>query len=342
MAKILFYAHDPGGANAIAPVAMSLSERGWEVVCRANGPALKILPNVLEAGDDDADRLFDSVRPDFVVTGTSAADMVEKRLRVVSRAKGVRSMSVLDHWVNYGIRFSRYSTAERSAYEKDRRFEYLPDFIVVMDDFAKQEMVNEGISPEIIWPLGNPHFDILRDRYAEIEAADIRNRLLVGRQKLVVFASEPYTEDYGQGDEVRAIMEIASVLPKDFSLAVKPHPRERLEKFAGLGISIVEPAVSSLEAIKAADVVLSMTSMVLIEALICGRAAVSYRPGAADGRDFMLTRRELIPFVSQPSGMEAVFFDMIRAPEVSLPLLISGATSRICDFIEEQLRKCQN
>lgn len=338
MARVLFYAHDPGGANAIAPLVRTLADRGLEVVCRANGPALRILPHVAEAGGN-AEALFDSVRPDFVVTGTSAADMVEKVLRLVAKEKGVRSLAVLDHWVNYGIRFSRYSTAEKCTYEKDRSFEYLADDIVVMDEFAKQEMVKEGVPATLVHALGNPHFDILRDRYAGINAEPVRERLLAGRKKLVMFASEPYTEDYGQGDEIRAIEEIASVLPADFALAIKPHPRERLEKFAGLDLPVVEPVVSSLEAIRAADIVMSMTSMVLVESMICGKTAVSYRPGKANGCDFVLTRRALVPFASNPNDLMGVFFDIMRIGEMAaFPASFFGATARICDFIEEQLK----
>ena len=79
MARILFFAHDPGGANAIKPLILPLKQKGYDVITRGDGSALNILPDV-EQYIGDTDALINEVSPDFVITGTSAADMTEKNL----------------------------------------------------------------------------------------------------------------------------------------------------------------------------------------------------------------------------------------------------------------------
>jgi len=113
MARILFFAHDPGGANTLVPIIDLLKEKGHKLFIYGHGPALKILSNVVDF-NGDTDKLINDIKPDFVITGTSASDMIEKKLRLSARKIGVQSLSILDHWVNFGIRFSKYAMTQKA------------------------------------------------------------------------------------------------------------------------------------------------------------------------------------------------------------------------------------
>ena len=66
MTKILFFAHDPGGANAISPLIISLKQNGYDVIVKGDGPALSILPDV-EQYIGDTELLIKDLKPDFVI-----------------------------------------------------------------------------------------------------------------------------------------------------------------------------------------------------------------------------------------------------------------------------------
>ena len=340
MAKVLLYAHDPGGANALSPLVDELESRGHDVVVYGDGPALRFLKNArrcLESPDD----LLNRISPDFLFTGTSASDAREKELRVCAVARKTPCASVLDHWVNYGTRFTRYSTSELDLYRAAPVFDRLPDYIIVMDETAKEEMAREGIPARMIYPLGNPHFDVLKSRFASLDVKDLRGRLLDGADKLVVFASEPYTEDYGKGGELAALQALAGILPDGVRLVVKPHPRECKDKFKDVNAYILPQSISSIEAIKASDVVVSMTSMVLIESLICGRKAVSYQPDSFSKDKFILTKMGVLPFINKESELEFFIRQVLSDDYQPKVLAVNGRSAqRIIDFMEEKI--CQD
>lgn len=112
--------HDAGGANLILP---------WLDDCPAvravmTGPARiawerRFGDRPLAAGLDAA--LAGSA---LLVSGTGWASDLEHRARQLAREAGVRSVAVLDHWVNYPQRFERAGTR------------CLPDELWVTDDHA--------------------------------------------------------------------------------------------------------------------------------------------------------------------------------------------------------------
>ena len=227
--KILIYAHDPGGANTILPLIEPLKQRGHNVFIYGAGSALNILPDIIEY-EKDSEFLIKKINPDFIITGTSASCMTEKTLRKEAKNYKIPCMSILDHWTNYGIRFSKYSSSEIDEYDKNKTFDYLSDYIIVMDEYAKNQMASEGIPEKIIYPLGNPYFGYIKDEFEKLNVHDLRKSLLNGKKKLAVWGSLPFIEDFGYGDEITALSDIVELLPKEYELVIKPHPREKLEK----------------------------------------------------------------------------------------------------------------
>jgi hypothetical protein len=336
MKRILFFAHDPGGANAVKPLIMPLKQKGYDVIIKGDGSALSILPDV-EQYTGDTDLLIEKLRPDFVITGTSAADMTEKKLRKSAKKYDVPCMAILDAWVNYN-RFTKYSCNELRENGKYNETEYLPDYYIVMDEYAKQEAIKEGIPSEIIYPLGNPHFKSVRDAFDELNTEELRQKLLNGKEKLVVWASECLIEDYGTGMELESLKDVIELMPDNVQLVVKPHPREKVDKFDGFkNIKIVRD-ITSREAIKSADIVMSMTSMVLIESIIGGKPCISYQIGADNKDKFILTKIGALPFINDKIKLKEEFENILRGKYSHSSFKINfNAAENIIKFMEDKL-----
>ena len=291
MPKMMFFAHDPGGANAIAPLIDVLKE-DHEVLVFAKDSALLKLPCAKELPAN----ALKQCTPDLLITGTSANDRTERSLWRQARLFGIKSMAILDHWVNYGIRFSKYGLRDIDQFHKDP--DIFPNFISVMDDFAKEEMIKDGVPGKIIRVLGNPHFEYLRKQTLKVK--DVRALLANPEKQLVVFLSEPYTEDYGQGNEKRVLRDLMDfALGKRIKVMIKLHPKEKRDKYSEyLDQNIVRSDVSMVEVLASSDLIVSMTSMGLIEAWIMGKRILSYQPGERDKDKFILTRRNAVPFIN--------------------------------------------
>lgn len=333
MPKILFFAHDPGGANAISPLIDNFLDP-YEVFVFAKGPALEKLKDSKEY----CEGLLKDISPDLIITGTSANDFTEKHLWTEAKKLGIKSIAILDHWVNYGIRFSKYGLKDIDKF--DKTCEYLPDYIVVMDDFAKIEMAKDGVPADIILPLGNPHFDKIFDNFTNIQ--EIRTQLAREDEILIVFGSEPYIEDYGHGEEKTVLKDLIKATEKmDVKIIVKLHPKESFSKYKEFESEkiILNKDTNPSELIKAADVVISMTSMFLIEAMILNKKIISYQPIEQNKNKFILTNCGVIPFINNYDNFEEELLKLIdfRASSNYNNFIKKGASKNIKDFVERLL-----
>lgn len=340
MSKILFFAHDPGGANAIEPLITPLSN-SHEVFVFAKGPALSKLPNARELSQNDIDSVLQTIKPDFLITGTSANDFTEKKLWQSAKKFNIKSMAILDHWINYGIRFSKFALSEIEKF--DKKCEFLPDFICVMDKFAKEEMAKDGVPAEIIYPMGNPHFEKLIEQSKTVK--NVRENFAKEDDFLITFASEPYTEDYGKGNEKQVLRDLIELTEdKKTKIVVKLHPKEDFAKYAEFESHsniILDKTTPPFEIIMASDLIISMTSMFLIEAMILSRPILSYQPNEINPEKFILTRNKILPFVNNKEYFKEKICNILNNKQ---PLRYNhniefNIIENIIEFIDEALCK---
>lgn len=336
MAKIMFFANDPGGANAIFPLIEPISQE-HEVFIFAKGLALIKLPHSQELKGDT----LKSIMPDFLITGTSANDKTEKYLWQEAKILNIKTMAILDHWVNYGIRFSKYGLNEIEKF--DRKCNFLPNFICAMDELAKQELINDGVPKEIILPFGNPHFEQLIKKSKNI--INLRSTFAREDELLVTFASEPYIEDYGKGNEKIVLEHLLEIIEhKNIKIIIKLHPKEDISKyseFKELANIIIDKNTTPIEAIIMSDLIISMTSMFLIEAMLLGKNILSYQPNEIDSNKFILTRNKILPFINNKKALEQEFNKIINDKEyLSYNHSIECNTvKKIINFINRELCK---
>jgi hypothetical protein len=283
--KVLFSAHDAGGANAILPVVLRLLERGEDVRGVLAGPAERIFSSnhvpfvgASGRGGQAATSGLDLTPPDLFLAGTSMGDTVDKKILAALGGR-TPSLYVLDFWLNYWQRFSTVG-------KKD--FAFLPTKVCVMDDTSRTEMIAEGFSSAHVIVTGNPHFD-------HFSAAVTRTAEEKGR---VLFVSQPLRAGALPGfvapadDEYEALETLIGTLPDSCSLSIRPHPKEAPDKYARyLGGRVrLAPVPTLEEALSASGLVVGVCSPVLIQAAAAGKKVLSYEPHLA-GPDPLVSNR---------------------------------------------------
>jgi hypothetical protein len=238
-------------------------------------------------------RLSD-LRATILLTATSDNGVnLEKPFIGAARRLGIPSLAVLDHWMNYRLRF---------ANEKGELV-YLPDRIAVMDQQARQEMIAEGLDAARLIVTGQPALDELASLGPAIKREQrkaVRRMLGVEEdERMVLFASEPistmcgtepsqplypgYTEHSVLRALASALERVARRKDEKLVLVVRPHP---LDKPGSLEVStdrplrlVIDSRGKGRDVVLAAELVVGMTTMLLVEACLLGCIVISIQPG---------------------------------------------------------------
>jgi len=325
--KIMFFANDPGGANAITPLIEPLSKR-HEVHVFAQLSALQIM-KCKEYNNELKD-----IMPDVLITGTSARNLNERYLWQEAKKLGIKTVAFVEYWGYYGIRFSDVSVIDEPNFSGECNM--LPDYIIVPDDYAKAEAIKERVPEELIYPLGNPHFIDVYNKFQKAE--DIRSKFAKKDEFLITYASQPFIEDCGHGEELNILDDILSLTDK--KVIVKIHPKESFEKFEKYKNRVILDKTTPMEeVIKASDLVISINSIVLLEALIAGKPIISYQKNEHDKNKFILTRFGYLPFITNKEDFAKELKNKIQNPEILQynDFIKYDAIEIITNFIEERI-----
>lgn len=371
MKKILLCARDPGGANTIIPLVEKLSQK-YEVLLFGKDTALEKYKQYQLEGMDIAtecktiekgeiSRFLQEKKPDFIITGTSADDYTEKFLWSEGKKLGIPSFAILDQWVNYGIRFSKYGVSEIEKYWKDKTFPYLPTRIMVMDSYAKECMKQEGISEEIITVSGQPYFDQFLKDMAQITDKTVercKEQWNARKDEIVmVFASEPISKTYQieEGEDgvwgytektifqgfCNTLEKVARQKKQHVRVMVRPHPKEDRvwwekqltdAEYVSYGLDSTK---DSKVTIQAADVICGMSSMFLIESAMCQKPILSIQIGLKQENSFILEKKGVLQSILEESVLEEALGKVLERQypicNIDIP---QGADDRIISEME--------
>lgn len=321
--KILAFAREVGGASAIAPVCQAMLQENWELLFLAKDKGLDFLKNqnldCIDFPSFDVDHLntlidrkFQS-SPNLIFTSATSLptlDMTERYLWKWGRENEILTVGVLDQWQNYGLRFSGPGSNERLA--------YLPDYIFVMDELAKDEMIKEGIPEELIVITGQPAFDKIIEEHKILSSQinKIKNKLQIPDNFTVItFVAESLKKDFGDRlgyDEQSTLGFLGDVLDeicernKDLQIyfIIKLHPENKYEEFewalsrwSSLKKQIIEKELSSCEVIEISDLVVGMTSIMLVEAILVSKITVSLQINSLVDSQLVATKTGAVPFI---------------------------------------------
>jgi len=189
-------------------------------------------------------------------------------------------LAVLDHWVNYRMRFNRSNV------------ETLPDVFVVTDQYAADLATAEfgNAYPVVMW----------ENRYLQMEVANVRKhseRVVANPPARLLVVLEPIRADWldasAGAPELRALdhlmvnLPAISPNPREVLVRLRPHPSEPASKYlpwvrrqSNARIEISD-APSLAADVAWCDMAAGLESYALIVALESGRRAVSYLPPGA-------------------------------------------------------------
>lgn len=346
---------DAGGAEAVVPVLKLLEQRKTLAGVWAAGPAQQVLRREgiphRPLAERTPDVLLELTNPTVLLTGTSWAEQPPELDYIEAATRqGVPVLSVVDFWSNYAARFLG----------RDGRF-VLPDRIAVPDDVAAAEAVAEGLPAERVVATGNPHYEVLLrqgqgfDRDARLA---FRERVGVSRKAtLVLFASQPIRALYGSRigydeDQVVSLVRdgvenVADWLGHGITLAVRSHPRQDGGAWLPEGTAKVSVRRADegdpLSWILAADLVVGMSSALLLQAALLGLRVVSVQPGLIGVDRLPSNRMGMSEGVIDAAGVGQALYRVLARPahlgsarEVQrLRLHATGATMRLLDLVVE-------
>lgn len=257
--------HDAGGAGQIAAM---LKMWNWQPAgVMVKGPAVEIWKHYFPS-QRIANDLDEILQVAVMVTGTSLESDLEHQARFIAQKTGLRSVTVLDHWVNYKSRFVRHGCC------------VMPDEIWVVDEYA-----------EVLAREEFPGMPIIRcpDCFAKDQLGEVVALTSQTPQRLL-YMLEPTHSNWGKDEpgEFQALRYFFQKLPflglsglKEVQL--RPHPSEHAEKYdsflnEGMGIPVRKGKGTLAKAISEACWVAGCQTYALTLALAAGRRVYSSLP----------------------------------------------------------------
>ena len=369
-AHLLIFVEDPGAANFVAGLPGALAEKGWRTTLLTGGFAEGYLRErrvSVQAFPHDATvrAVLERVDPRLVLLAPSD-DVDTKSYELIAQARwaGIESVGIVDFWGTPDMRYRGPG---------DTPLSYAPDWLLLPDEQAKKTFVGFGYPEERTTVSGHPHFDYVRSNAARLAREDrqaLRQRLFPAADRtenVVVFLAEPLTGRltplfqrspdftlFGRGqssDRTKIVLEefldaatLASPRPH---LVLRLHPKTPHEELCSYfsefdQISRDGPAIS---VVHAADRVVGMTSIVLLEAAIVGRPTFSIIPRQME-KDWMPSiRMGITQCATTREQVRTTFVDWLNeevpeAPEVDREgLFAPGSLGRASDFIHALLER---
>lgn len=242
--KVLLVTHDPGGANAVIPVAQKLQKNeGIELSIYASSFSVKIwqktqmpfqeIDNTLTP--EDIENFLSKEKPTVIFTGTSDFNTLENYFWRVAKNLAIPTYAVLDHWTSYKSRFVR-----------DGVFG-IPDFIFTMDQTSKDGLMAANIPGDQVLITGQPHFEQFTNYQSDISTEAFCSQMNWPAKKIITYISSPLEKSAGKDedgkpfwgyDEKTTLKDFAQALQNidqstldNIQIIIKLHPKEDLNKF---------------------------------------------------------------------------------------------------------------
>ena len=265
--SIAVVAHDAGAANVVIAALLETGRKDWRAYMQ--GPAKKIwestFPEVV---------LYDSIEQaiegsELLISGTGWASDVEDEARRVAQRKSVKSIAVIDHWVNYAERFVRDGE------------QVLPDEIWVTDEYAL-ELALDAFPGKFVLQVPN--------YYLEKQLRDIA---LLDKPTYpeMLYILEPIRSKWGRNilGEFQALEYFISKfpqlgVPKETVICLRPHPSDLEGKYhdwikshSDMNIKL-DDSISIAQSLGRAKWVAGCESFALVLALMAGRTVYCTLP----------------------------------------------------------------
>jgi hypothetical protein len=328
---ILIACHDVGPAKYLAAL---FSETSTNVSCISSSLSRQIFAK--DGIETIQIREIEGIQEEvkLVITGTSLLELnqsIDKQLIKWALERNIPNISIVEHWSWYRTRFETSSGM------------LIPNYIILNDDVAMNDAIDDGLPKEILKSLGNPHLERLCSLNHTLKySTDLREFYGLPKDKrIIVFVSEELKSCFHFGsvnflgyDEFQVLAEIKKILmPTDY-LLIKMHPEENPDKYSkvlGSQIGIILDC-STAELAAIADKVIGMASMLLLELALFRDDIISFRPN--NQKKFI---GEHLGVIIPINNAQKLFY-IVNANFKSLNSLknrFSGSRNRILKFISD-------
>ena len=366
---VLIFVEDPGAANFVAELPGALLGRGHRVHLATAGAATTYLRQQgiavhPLAQQCDLREFLSDLAPRVVVVGTAEnPDSPGLELTAIAAARRVPTVGVVDSSTHPGFRF-------RGRNGDPLRF--CPDQVIVPDTVCRDGFVALGLGADRIIVAGHPHWDRVRSAdhtLRQTGRAELQKRLFhvpAAGRLVVVFAAEisdgmdpaqfQVSGDYtlhGSGKRsgrTEIVIEefLSAVAPRrsELHLVLRLHPKQSPADLAEFHreFDAVSQAEPSLEVVYAADAVVGMTSMLMVEAALMGRPTFAILPRALEAGWLPTLAAGATPCASDRAsvrlGMSRTLDELRPASAPLLDRLFPpGALERTVDTLETMLSR---
>jgi hypothetical protein len=313
---VLFAAGDVGGARALLPVMQVCADKGLPFVLLAHGHLVQEAPEpwprvyfCRNSNDGATQNFLQGHDIDQLVFASSVHDTLPLSMARCAQQLGIPVIHVLDNWTGY-----------RRRLEGDGLPALVPDVYTVMDEYALQAAIQDGVEASILEVTGQPALATLADEVRALSTdALLQRRQSLGfdqKKILIVFVSEPVAQDQGvspaaphyrgytEKDVLQLFCHHLQPLADRVEMTLLPHPRQNHRALSGLWRHCrgalrggVITGVSGREAVRCADGVAGMASILLYEAWLLGKPVISLQPDLKQDALRMLQRRQGVVFV---------------------------------------------
>ncbi len=298
----LLFAEDPGAANYLARLPAAASEFDLDITCElvVCGPAAGYLggqgvPARRMHANEKPENLITEIQPDVVVVGTSQ-NLQSPGLALIqaARERQIPTIGCVDAAMNAHLRFSG-TTGNPMA--------FAPDIVLVVDDNCRDELIQLGFLGQQIIVTGHPYYEHVAARANSLSGGDREalRECMFGQASrgasVICFLAEPsdatglvrdrsYTLSGSGRYEGRTEIVIEEFLSAVHRMEQRPflilrlHPKNSTADFAELETQFdrVSFHEDPIACICASDLVIGMTTSLLVEAVVAGRPCMSILP----------------------------------------------------------------
>lgn len=323
MNSVLIHVEDPGALNLLEGMPESLENYGIKTFLLADGAAADKLgnsPNLLKRGNLSAKQIINEYSPSLIILGTSEnRNSFSFDLILEARSLHIHTIGLIDMWCNASNRFRGNS---------DNPLFYAPNELFAPDEKTLQAFVKLGFNFKNITLVGNPVFKKALDwkkNFGEKDLYKSKNTLRIvfvseGWDKLNPNASkknQKYSMHGISQSNFRTIIVMEELIDSLKSIDVpclttlRMHPNSNLDDFLPIAnefdeISFLE---DPYEVCMNADVVVGITSMLLLEACLLGKPTLSILPDISEKNWMPNTEYGPTKTVSSREELKAYWFE---------------------------------
>jgi len=268
---------DAGGAEV---VSSWLKKNKKTFLLSARGPAKKIFQNLFKnIKFQPLSNLLNNSNE--IITGTGFTEFEINAIDLANK-RNIKTIAILDHWVNYRERF----------YIKDTLI--LPNEIWVCDKFAFEEAI-KVFDKNIIKKIRNPYIQRIKSEFFKFKNQSIKEnkakKILYVGSPVSINAKKKFNDElyfgYSEKDAINFFFKkIKETKYKKYIICFRPHPSEKLKnyswvtgKYADNFKIIFSKNDSLIHDIFSSNLIVGCNSMALvISAIACNKTTINAIP----------------------------------------------------------------